>query len=309
MNDAPGDPVVGQGGSVTVARGHARRIRRDRSEPVRTVAFRWFIRALIVLLVVIEVYPLLWLFIQSFKTSQEFTVGSAWALPHSLYLQNWAQAWTTGDIPTYFKNSVIAVVPSLFFIIVLSLAAAFGLEVMQWRPRNGVLLVFLAGILIPVQMVLLPMFTIYYHLGLINTLWTLIIAYTAFGLPLSIFLMVGYFRALPRETLEAATLDGANIYKAFALVALPMLSGAIFTVATVQFFFIWNDLLLSLTFISSNSRRTIQTGLLNFQGQYGAIQWGPTFAAVCMTILPTLVLYLILNKRVMRGLTGGAVKG
>jgi raffinose/stachyose/melibiose transport system permease protein len=121
--------------------------------------------------------------------------------------------------------------------------------------------------------------------------------------------MVGYFRALPRETLEAATLDGASIYKAFALVALPMLSGAIFTVATVQFFFIWNDLLLSLTFISSNSRRTIQTGLLNFQGQYGAIDWGPTFAAVCMTILPTLALYLILNKRVMRGLTGGSVKG
>jgi len=88
-----------------------------------------------------------------------------------------------------------------------------------------------------------------------------------------------------------------------------MITGAIFTVAVVQFFFIWNDLLLSLTFITSNSRRTIQTGLLNFTGQYGAVDWGPTFAAVCMTIIPTLLLYLILNKRVMRGLTAGGVKG
>src|SRR5262249_22942464 len=97
-------------------------------------------------------------------------------------------------------------------------------------------------------------------------------------------------------------------YQAFFRVAVPMLSNAVFTVALVQFFFIWNDLLLSLTFISSDSKRTIQTGLLNFTGQYGQIEWGPTFAAVSMTVLPALVLYLILNQRVMRGLTAGGLK-
>ena len=194
-------------------------------------------------------------------------------------------------------------------IIALGLGAAFGIEVMRWRGRNAVLFLFIAGILIPMQMVFLPMFTIYFHLHLIDSLWSLIIAYTAFGLPLAVFLMASYFRAVPREVLEAATLDGANIYQTFIRVALPMVSNAIFTVALVQFFFIWNDLLLSLTFISSDSKRTIQTGLLDFTGQYGQIDWGATFAAISMTILPTLILYLFLNQRVIRGLTAGGVKG
>lgn len=275
----------------------------------RAILFRYLVRLAIAVLLVIEVYPLIWLFIQSFRSDNEFEVGSAWALPHHLDFGNWATAWTTGDIPTYFRSSVLAVFPSLFLMIALSLAAAFAIEVMQWRLRNGALLVFLTGLLIPMQMVLLPMFTIFFHLHLLNTLWALIIAYTGFGLPLAVFLMTGYFRAMPREILEAALLDGASIYQAFFRVALPSVSGAIFTVAVVQFFFTWNDLLLSLTFITSNSRRTIQTGLLNFTGQYGAVEWGPTFAAVCMTILPTLILYLVLNRRVMRGLTAGSVKG
>jgi raffinose/stachyose/melibiose transport system permease protein len=289
--------------------GRQRRRLRGEARPRRGLPFRLFIRVVIAVLLFIEIYPLLWLVLQSFKTSEEFTLGSAWALPKGFYFHNWVVAWTTGDIPTYFKNSLIAVVPSLFLIIVLSMAAAFGLEVMKWRFRNGVLLLILAGILIPMQMVLLPMFTIYFHLGLIDSLWALIIAYTGFGLPLGIFLMTGYFRAFPREVLEAAVLDGASVYRAFRLVALPMMSSAIFTVAVVEFFFAWNDLLLSLTFITTNSHRTIQTGLLNFTGQFGAIEWGPTFAAVSMTIVPTLIFYLILNKRVMRGLTAGSVKG
>lgn len=261
------------------------------------------------LLLVIDVVPLLWLLLQSFKTSAEISLDPIWSLPHGLYLHNWTVAWTTGNIQTYFKNSVLATFPALFFIIVLSLAAAFGIEVMRWRGRNVVLLVFVAGILIPMQMVLLPMFTIYFHLHLIDSLWSLIIAYTAFGLPLGIFLLAGYFRAVPREMLEAATLDGASIYKAFFLIAIPMIGNAVLTVAVVQFFFIWNDLLLALTFISSDGKRTIQAGLLNFTGQYGAVDWGPTFAAVSMTVLPTLLLYLMLNRRVMRGLTSGGLKG
>ena len=287
------------------------RARRGRRGPaaVRTRLFRVFVFVAIAVLLVIEIGPLVWLGIQSLKTNNQFYIGSAWSLPHPVDFGNWKTAWTTGDIPIYFRNSVLAVFPALFLTIILSLAAAFAIEVMKWRFANVALLVFLSGLLIPIQMTLLPMFTIFFHVHLLNTLWALIIAYTGFSLPLAVFLMVGYFRAMPREILEAALLDGASIYTAFFRVALPAVSGAIFTVAVVQFFFLWNDLLLSLTFITSNSRRTIQTGLLNFTGQYGAVQWGPTFAAVCLTILPTLILYLILNRRVMRGLTAGSVKG
>jgi len=264
---------------------------------------------LLALLILVEVLPIVWLVLQSFKQSSEFSLHPVWSLPSGLYWQNWKTAWTTGHIQTYFKNSVLATFPSLLLMIILGLAAAFALEVMKWRGRNAVLFLFLGGILIPLQMVLLPLFTVYFHVHLINSLWSLIITYTAFGLPLTVVLMAGYFRAVPREILEAATLDGANIYNAFFRVALPMVTNAILTVALVQFFFIWNDLLFSLTFISDDSKRTIQTGLLNFAGQYGQVDWGPTFAAVSMTVLPTLVLYLVLNQRVMKGLTSGSLKG
>jgi raffinose/stachyose/melibiose transport system permease protein len=283
--------------------------RARRSHSTRRRAFRFLMVLAITLLLIIEVYPIVWLVLQSFKQSSEFTLRPVWSLPRGLFWHNWSVAWTTGNIKTYFKNSVLATFPSLLLIIALSLAAAFGLEVMKWRGRNAVLLVFVGGILIPLQMVLLPLFTIYFHLHLIDSLWALIITYTGFGLPLTIFLMAGYFRAVPREILEAATLDGASIYGAFFRIALPMVSNAILTVALVQFFFIWNDLLLSLTFISDDNKRTIQTGLLSFTGQYGEIDWGPTFAAVSMTVLPTLFLYLALNQRVIKGLTSGGIKG
>ena len=263
----------------------------------------------VAVLIVIEVGPLFWLLLSSFKAANEFTLKPLWALPSGFDWQNYTDALTTGNIGTYFLNSVLAIFPSLALILLLGLAAGFALEVMVWRGRNGVLLIFLAGILVPVQIVLLPLFTIYFQAQLIDTRWALIITYTGFGLPLTVFLLATYFKSIPRELIEAAVLDGANIYQIFFQVAIPMVTNGLMTVALVQFFFLWNDLLFSLTFISSDSLRTIQTGLLNFTGQYGQIQWGPTFAAICLAVFPTLIIYLILNQRVMKGLTAGSLKG
>lgn len=263
----------------------------------------------VALLVAIELIPLLWLALSSLKEESEFSGRPVWAPPQSLHWQNYVTAWTTGNMGIYFRNSIVATFPALALILVLSVAAAFGLEVMRWRARNTVLLLFLAGIMVPLQMVLLPLFTIYFKAGLIDNLLSLIITYTAFGLPLSIFLMAGYFRAIPREIIEAATIDGAGVFQAFWRVCVPMVRNAVLTIGLVQFFFIWNDLLLSLTFISDDDLRTVQTGLLNFVGQYGQRQWGPTFASVCMAVFPTLAVYLVLNQKVMKGLTAGSLKG
>ncbi len=263
----------------------------------------------IAVLLIIEVGPLLWLLLSSFKADKEFTLEPLWALPAGLDWQNYINAVTTGNIGTYFLNSLLTVFPALALILLFGLAAGFALEVMVWRGRDTVLLIFLAGILVPVQIVLLPLFTIYFQAQLIDTRWALIITYTGFGLPLTVFLMATYFKAIPREMIEAAVLDGANIYQIFLRVGVPMVMNGLVTVALVQFFFLWNDLLFSLTFISSDSLRTIQTGLLNFTGEYGQIQWGPTFAAICLAVFPTLLLYLILNQRVIKGLTAGSLKG
>ncbi|MFF7524220.1 carbohydrate ABC transporter permease [Streptomyces pseudovenezuelae] len=264
---------------------------------------------LVALLVVAEVTPLLWLLLSSFKTQAEFVNDPAWSLPGKWDFHNYADAWTTGHVALYLRNSLLATVPSLALIILLGTAAGFALEVMIWRGRHQVLLVFLVGIMVPSQMILLPLFRVYFQSGLSGTLWPLIITYTAVGLPLTVFMMATYFRAVPREIFEAATLDGAGMLTAFWRIGFPVVRNAVFTVALVQFFFIWNDLLVSLTFTTNDDLRTVQVGLLNFTGQYGETSFGPLFAAISINVVGALVLYLLINQRIIKGLTAGAVKG
>jgi raffinose/stachyose/melibiose transport system permease protein len=276
---------------------------------IRTQLGRLPLRLAVALLLVIEVVPLVWLLLSSLKQEREFSGRPVWSLPEGLYWRNYERAFTVGNMGVYLKNSIVATFPSLAAILLLSVAAAFGLEVMKWRGRNGVLLLFLAGIMIPLQMVLLPLFTAYFKLHLIDNLLSLIITYTAFGLPLSIFLMVGYYRVISRDVLEAAAIDGAGVLRTFAQITVPMVRNAILTIGLVQFFFIWNDLLISLTFTTNDDLRTIQVGLLNFTGQYGETAYGPLFAAISINVVGALVLYLLINQRIIKGLTAGAVKG
>ena len=203
----------------------------------------------VAILLVIVVYPLVWLLLGSLKTQSEFLNNPTWALPEDwTNFSNYVTAWVDGNLGQYFLNSILAVVPSLAITIFVGVAAGFALEVMIWKGRGNVLLYFLAGIMIPGQMILLPLFNTYFRLHLTGTLWPLIITYTAIGLPLTVFMMATFFRAVPRDVFEAATLDGASIYRMFFSIGFPMVRNAIFTVALVQFFFIWNDLLIALTF-------------------------------------------------------------
>jgi raffinose/stachyose/melibiose transport system permease protein len=260
-------------------------------------------------LLVIVIYPMLWLVLGSFKEQHEFLSEPFWALPQQLNLDNYIEAFVDGGMGTYIRNSVVAVVPSLALIIILGTAAAFALEVLVWKGRGPVLILFLAGIMVPVQMLLLPLFTVYFNLQLTNSIWPLIITYTATGLPLTVFMLATFMRAIPREVFEAATIDGAGVYRMFWSVGLPLVKNGIFTVALVQFFFLWNDLLIALTFVTKADLRTIQVGLLNFTGQYGAVDYGPMFAAISVNVFGTLAIYAFLNQKVMAGLAAGAVKG
>jgi raffinose/stachyose/melibiose transport system permease protein len=263
----------------------------------------------VVALVLVEVVPLLWLLMSSFKGPSEFATYPMWELPKTLHWQNYADAWTRGNMAVYTRNSLVATLPSVALLLVLSVAAGFGLEVLRWRGRNAVLLLLVGGLMIPLQMIILPLYTMYNRTQLLDTPASLIITYTGFGLPLTVFLMAGYFRSVPRELLEAAVVDGAGIYRSFFYIALPIVRNAMVTLGLVQFVFIWNDLMLSLIFINDDAGRTIQAGLLHFVDQYGSTEWGPTFASICLSTVPTLLLYLFLNQRILAGMTAGAVKG
>lgn len=267
------------------------------------------IRLLIAVLLIVEVYPILWMLLGSFKTQSEFLNEPFWALPQSWDIVNYIEVFTTGEFGKYILNSVIAVFPSLAIILVFGTAAGFALEVMVWKGRGTVLLLFLAGIMVPAQMILLPLFTIYFRTNMTGTLWPLVITYVALGMPLTVFMMATFFRSVPREIFEASTLDGASIFRSFFSIGLPLVKNALFTIGLVQFFFLWNDLLIALTFTNSSDLRTIQVGLLNFTGEYGAVQYGPTFAAISVNVLGTLLIYVFLNQQVMKGLTAGSVKG
>jgi len=287
----------------------ARPDRSRRARKVRRFFGRLPLNIVIVLLLVAVIYPILWLILSSFKTQLEFLNEPFWSLPASWSFDNYTTAFVDGGLGRYILNSVLVVFPSLAVILILGTAAGFVLEVMVWKGRSIVLLGFLAGVMVPAQMILLPLFTIYFKLHLTGTLWPLFFTYIGIGMPLTVFMMATFFRAIPRDVFEAATIDGANIFRLFWQIGLPLVRNALFTIGLVQFFFLWNDLLVALTFTNSQNLRTIQAGLLNFTGQYGAVQYGPTFAGIAVSVVGTLVIYLFLNQQIMKGLTAGSVKG
>lgn len=267
------------------------------------------IKVFILLLVIVEVYPLFWMLTASFKQGYEWSSKPAYALNEGFYIQNYIDAWTRGHMSTFFKNSLINTLVSLVFIVIFAVTVGFAVTKMDWKWKDRVAKYFQLGIMVPVAIALIPLFQIYNNVGLINTRASLILAYIAFGLSLSIYLVTGYLRSLPDEIMEASVIDGCGIYKMMWHVVVPLMKNAIVTVLVLQFFFKWNDLLFSMTFINDTSLKTVQTGLLYFQNEFGAKNWGAIFASVSMSVMPMLVIYMFLNKTVMEGMAAGAVKG
>lgn len=282
---------------------------RRRSRLARLTPGKVVIWVLTALLLTVMIAPMVWLLISSFKTQNEFLTGGIFSLPEQWQWSNYTEAWVTGEFGTNVRNSVIATLPSLFLLLLTGVAAGFVLEVMVWRGRNTVLLLFLAGIMVPGQMLLVPLFISYFRIGLTETYWPFILTYTAMGLPLTVFMMAAYFRSVPREIFEAATIDGASMLRSFFVIGVPLVRNAILTLGLVQFFSIWNDLLVALTFVTNPDLATIQVGLLNFSGEYGATNYGPLFAAICINVFGTLAIFLGLSRQIMNGMASGAIKG
>ncbi len=264
---------------------------------------------LILLFLFIELYPIFWILMSSVKPTQEFNLTASYALPRNPDFSNYVEAWYRGKMNIYFKNSAIVTLVSLFFIIVLSTVASFALTKMKWKLKDFVLKIFLSGIMIPTAVVLIPLYMMYNTTNILDTRWSLIITYVAFGLPLSIFLLKGYLYALQDEILEAAVIDGASLYQIITRIVFPLMKTGIVTVGVIQFYFRWNDLMFAMTFISNSNLKTVQTGLLYFSDMYGNRNWGAIFACIAISVMPTLLVYITMNKMVIEGMTSGAVKG
>lgn len=275
----------------------------------RRIVRRLPVWLIVTVLLIVVLYPQLWMILGSFKTQSEFLSNPTWALPEALNFDNYIEALTRGNVAVNYRNSLLVTLPSVALIVLLGVAAGYALEVMVWKGRHTTLLLILAGIMVPGQMLLVPLFTVYFKIGLTNSLWPLIITYVVMGLPLTTFLMATYFRSVPREVFEAATVDGCGPLRSFFVIGLPLMKNAILTVALVQFFSVWNDLLIALTFTSKQELATIQVGLLSMNDEYGSTQYGPLFAAISINIVALLVVFVFLNKKIMAGLAAGSVKG
>ncbi|HAS33285.1 MAG TPA: carbohydrate ABC transporter permease, partial [Microbacterium sp.] len=282
-------------------------------QPVQRSARRALRRLPIWLLVafvlVVVLYPQFWMIMGSFKTQTEFFANPTWALPEQFNLDNYVYAFTRGDVALNYRNSLLVTLPSVALIVFLGVAAGYALEIMIWKGRRTTLLLVMAGIMVPGQMILVPLFTVYFRIGITDTLWPMILTYTAMGIPLTTFLMAAYFRSLPREIFEAATMDGCSPLRSFFVIAMPLMKNAMLTIALVQFFSVFNDLLIALTFTTRPELATIQVGLLSLSDEFGSTAYGPLFAAISINIIVLLIVFIFLNKKIMAGLAAGSVKG
>lgn len=280
--------------------------RRRRRKPN---VFRSLSRVLIVLIVVVQVYPLAWLFLTSLRNEHDFATGDPFALPSSISFDNYLRAFQTGNLGQNILNSFIVTMGANLLIVLLGMMAAYALQVLGFRFSKFVRGLFLIGIIVPVQIALVPLFIDYSSVNLLDTYQSMIIPLAGFALPMSIYLFSSFFEYIPRETYEAASLDGAGPYRIFGLITLPLSTNTVVTVVLVNSIFIWNDFIFANTFVLSEGLKTIPLGLQNYIGAMGKVDWTATFAAVCITITPLLLVFLVLNKAMVQGLESGATKG
>lgn len=264
--------------------------------------------AVIIAFFVIQVYPVVWLFIASLKTSAELST-TPFSLPKNLTLSNYIKVLSQGKLFDYIKNSLFVTAESLVLIVALSSTAAFAIQKFIFKISKKILAFFTFGIMIPVQVTLIPLFIFYSNLGLLNTHISLVLPQVGFALPLAIMMFVNFFVFVPNELIEASIMDGCSPYRIFWSVVLPLSKNTVITVVSMYSIFIWNDFIFANTFISDPAAKTIALGLRDYIGAFGNVDWGSTYAAICISILIPLIIYFALNKNVIEGMTLGAVKG
>ena len=258
---------------------------------------------------IITLYPIIWLMLSALKTNSELSVTPMYSLPRSPKLSNFVVAWNKGKIGSFMSNSAGYALASIICTLVLGLPASFALSKMRWKLSGTVQTLFTVGITIPFQVTLIPLFAVMKTLGLINTRLGMICIYTAFGLPMAIFMFANFFRTVPNELIEAAFIDGCGLVRTFMQIMVPLVGNAVVTIIMLRFTAVWNDLIISKTFVTTMKLKSLQTGLLMFIGEDASRDWALSFAAVAIGMLPTLFIYLFLNKSIIAGMTAGAIKG
>lgn len=252
-------------------------------------------------------YPLMWMLYTSLKSNKDISMN-IFALPTQLHYENYVTAWNEAKIGLYFLNSVTVSIVSIILTILLGASAAFILSKFKFRFQRTVYSMFIIGMLIPLQSVLVPLFIQMKSFKLFDSLWSLIFTYTAFGLPITIFILESFLKSLSDEIIEASIIDGSAAARIFFKIILPMSKPAIASVTILNFLNNWNEFSFALIFISGETKKTLPLGLYTFLGARTS-NYAELMAAMMISSIPVIVLYLVMQRHVIEGMTAGAVKG
>ena len=293
----------------------------ERSSRSAEGLYKFFIYFVLVLLAVIIIVPVAWVFMASIKQNAEF-YGNPWALPAGFYWQNFVNAWNGAKMGEYMLNSVIVTALALVLLLVIALPAAYCLSRFRFKGRKLLNTLFMAGLFINVNYIVVPIFLMFvdgdkmlrkvFGTGFfLNNIFVLALVYAATALPFTIYLLSGYFATLPKAYEEAAYVDGAGYGRTMLRIIMPMAQPSIITVILFNFLSFWNEYIIAMTMLTDpNGGKTLPVGLMNLmRAQNAAAQYGQMYAGLVLVMLPTLILYICVQKKLTQGMTLGGLKG
>ena len=267
-----------------------------------------FVYAIMIIFTVLTIYPILWLVLQSFKTNTTYLTSNKLSFPSSLYLGNYAFVINQGNFFGFFKNSLIYTSVTVAVVVVLSNMAGFAFAKLNYKITKLLHGIFIVGILLTMQSILIPLFLMVSAAGIHNTRWAVLIPYIALGLPMGVYLCTDFQKSIPDELLEAARIDGASFISIFSRVVLPMCAPVSVTLAIITFTGNWNEFILMSLMTSSEKLKAIPYMVGRYAGALGS-DYGKLFTSLTVALIPILIFYSIFRNQITKGVAAGAVKG
>lgn len=281
---------------------------------------KFFIYIPLVLLTIMIIVPVFWVFMASIKENAEF-YRNPWALPEGFYFQNFIDAWESANMGSYMLNSLFVTAVGIFLLVIVALPASYVLARFKFKTNKFWNILFMAGLFINVNYIVVPIFLmlndgdtfLYKTFGttfFMNNLFVLAVVYAATALPFTIYLLSGYFKTLAKDYEEAAYVDGAGYFRTMVQIIIPMAKPSIVTVILFNFLAFWNEYIISMTLLTKPELKTLPVGLMNLMAaQRSAVQYGKMYAGLVIVMLPTLILYMCVQKKLTQGMTVGGLKG
>lgn len=251
-------------------------------------------------------YPIFWVWVTALRPTKEI-YRDTFGFPRSLSFGNLVKAWTAGKFSQYLLNSVIVTLATVIAVIFISSLAAYALAKIDIKGKNLIFYCFLAGMMVPPQMLIIPLFYLLRDFHVLSTYLALILPYIAVGLPFGILIMRGFFRGIPQSIIDSARIDGCSEYEIYWKIMFPLAKPVLGSLAAFQCLWAWNEFIFALVFIQTERLKTIPLALMHFQGRH-TIDIGGVAGAMAIATIPIVIVYLVLQRHFIRGITAGALK-